>query len=319
MKTHVGVYAHYSYSDSPSLKTLLPNLSSSESSLECTRLIKTKALEARSLDPDDRLSVDRFLEWLKDRKEWWVLLERENVEGVRYYKRDFRFFRVYNRFDKAYVKKVIRKFERVKFFAEDHSFVHFVFTVERKMSIRESIKALRVNWNRLRALLKKKLGKNYPFVAVLEPHKDGYPHMHVLLFTNKFVFDHEKLSEWCKKHNLGYVVWLRRYWANGCRKKPIYYLTKYLTKQYRKESWSVGDFVFYACIWFLRAKTYSFNHNIRFGAKSKLSGDWDVMVLSYESLIRVIKIHVEMGLWCFEYPLEYSSMTAKERLRWWFS
>ena len=287
--------------------------SQSISLVQCTRLIKTKT----DLAPDDRLSMERFLEWLKERKEWWVLLERENVEGVRYYKRDFRFFRVYNRFDKPYVKKAIRKFEQVKFFAEDHSFVHFVFTVERKMSIRESIKALRVNWNRLRALLKKKLGKNYPFVAVLEPHKDGYPHMHVLLFTNKFVFDHEKLSEWCKEHNLGYVVWLRRYWANGFRKKPIFYLIKYLSKQFKKEEWSFGDLIFYACLWDLGAKTYTFSHSFSFGCKFKLVG-WKAMVCSYEGLLLVIKANVMLRIWSFTFPLDYFDWNLKKQFAWKF-
>jgi len=68
--------------------------------------------------------------------------------------RDFKFFRVYNRFDGQYVKKVAKKFSALSLFAEDHSFVHVILTVEGG-SISENLVRLRENWNRLRALFKK--------------------------------------------------------------------------------------------------------------------------------------------------------------------
>lgn len=264
----------------------------------------------------DRLCVERFLEWLKNKKDWWVVLEREGVEGIRYYKRDFRFFRVYNRFDRQYVKRVIRRFRKVKYFAEEHSFVHIELTVKHEGSISESIKLLRKNWNRLRALLKKRLGHNYPFVDFIEPCKDGYPHLHILYFTKKFVITHEELSRWCEEHGLGYVVWLRRYWAcGGYRKKPIYYFAKYLTKQYKKEKWSFGDFVFHACIWFLGCKTYTYSQKEFELCKRKLKG-WKVYVLSYEELIMTIKLNVKIGIWSFSPPLEYFEWDLRNKILW---
>jgi len=305
----------------------LKNFSTSEDSLlkdlhlSSLRIIKTqerlKFFEVGNLgklSQFDRLCVERFCEWLRNRRDWWVVLERSNVSGVRYYKRDFRFFRVYNRFDKQYVKRVIRRFESLRFFAEDHSFVHIVLTVEGG-SICDNLRLLRENWNRFRALLKKRLGCNYPFVAVLEPQKRGQPHLHVLLFTEKYVIDQDKLSEWCVGHNLGKVVWIKRYWAKGFRKKPIYYLVKYLGKQYKRDSWSFWDFVFYACVWCLEVKTYSFSHNFVFPPRRKLKG-WSAYVLSYEELIKTIRLNVRMGLWSFSVPLEYFEWDLRDRVLW---
>ena len=272
--------------------------------------------DLNQLPLNDRLYVEKFIEWLENKKEWWVVLEREDVEGTRYYLKDFKFFRVYNRFDKQYVKKVIKKFSVLSLFAEDHSFVHIVLTVEGG-SISDNIALLRRNWNRLRALFKKRLGRNYPFVAVLEPQKQGQPHMHILLFTEKFVMDQRELSNWCQEHGLGKVVWIRRYWAHGSRKKPIWYLSKYLSKQYKKDSWSFWDFVFYACVWFWKAKLYTFSRDIKFPKRKKLIG-WRAFVLSYEQLIVLVKTNVELHLWSFSLPLEYYTWNLDDKVKWFY-
>ena|GEM_PF-6041429 len=251
---------------------------------------------------------------MKNRKIWYVVLEREDVVGTRYYMRDFKFFRVYNRFDKQYVRKVVKKFSVLSLFAEDHSFVHIALTVEGG-SISDNIALLRENWNRLRALFKKRLGCNYPFVAVIEPQERGQPHMHTLLFTEKYPIDQEELSQWCKEHDIGKIAWIRRCWAHGFRKKPIYYLAKYLSKQYNKDKWSFWDFVFYACIWFLRAKTYTFSRDISFPRKKRLIG-WRAFVLSYEQLIENIKVNVELHCWSFSWPLEHYTWDLEDKVKW---
>jgi hypothetical protein len=310
------------------INSYLYNFSPYESSqentlLENNRIIKTLNNQInkfsnnriiKSLNVDDKYAVMRFSEWLKNKKEWWVLIERKGYVGKRYFKRDFWFFRVYNRFDKPYVSKTIKKFESVKFFAENKSFVHIVLTLERKQSIKKSIVLLHKNWNRLRALLKKKLKVNYPFVAVLEAHKDGYPHLHILLFTNKFPIKHETLSVWCESHGLGKVVWLKRYWANY-RKKPIYYLIKYLSKQYKKESWSDAEFVFYACLWDLKAKSYTFSRFFVFKAKISEKRFKLVCIGSFSEILRFL--NVMSHLYIFDYPLPYFLKDKKRRIVWW--
>ena len=271
--------------------------------------------EVGNLDyPDDKLAVEKFRSWLINRKEWWILVERKGSSGVKYFKRDFKWFRVYNRFDKQYVKRVIRKFELAMSISENMNFVHIVLTVERKQSICTSIKLLHENWNRLRALLKKRLGKNNMFITVLEPHKDGYPHMHILLFTNKFVITQEELSNWCREHNLGYVVFIKRYWKNF-RKKPIFYLIKYLGKQYKKDAWKVSDFIFYACMFYIDGKTYTFSRN--FGFPRKRKSIWMMVFIgSYDELRKVICANVKIGVYVFDYFLEYFEWDLKKKVLW---
>jgi len=101
-----------------------------------------KEEDLEKLPLGDRLCVKRFRKWLESRKVWYVVLECEDVVSTRYYMRDFRFFRVYNRFDKECVKKVVREFSVLSLFAEDHSFVHIILTVEGG-SISDNIALLR--------------------------------------------------------------------------------------------------------------------------------------------------------------------------------
>jgi len=261
--------------------------------------------------------LEKFVKWLNELKEYWILVERKGVIGVRYYKRDFYYFPVFNRFHRRYVKRVIKRFEEAKFFAQERSFVHIVLTVTHECSIYESIRLLRENWNKLRAFFKKRLGKNYPFISVIEPQKSGYPHLHVLLFTEKFVIKQNELSEWCESHGLGRIVWIKRYWAKGgFRKKPIFYLIKYLSKQYKMDKWTLNELVFYACVWDLGAKTYTFSHNFGFKKNNKRFKGWTVKLFTKEELLRVLENNVKLCFYSFSYPLEYFHWSLRERFLW---
>jgi hypothetical protein len=301
------------------LNPLLPSPLPSNSKQENTLSHKSKLyLSYYRISKTDWV-VRAFLDWLENKPDWWVLVKKKDFKGSFYcYKRDWFYFRVYNRFEKPYVKRVLRVFNSVKVYAESCSFVHFVLTVKRDKPIHYQIKALKENWNRLRALIKKRLGFNPDFFTVLEPHRDGYPHLHVLIFTEKFVISHKELSDWCDKHNLGYVVWLRRYWKNGFRKKPIYYLAKYLSKQYRLDSWSEGQLKFYAYLWFYlrKTKSYSFSCSRRLSFEKKRK--WVlVKVGSYNDIIKVIMTMVYgVGWWVFHKPLDVFYLSDKEFMFW---
>lgn len=280
-------------------------------SLESNRIIKTKT---KNLFNPDKSIVENFSYWLENKPIWYVLIKRNNCNGVAYYLRDWKYFRVYNRFDKPYVKYVIKKFKMFMYYAEEHSFVHIVLTVDRSMSIVDSIKELKKNWNRLRALIKKRLGKNYPYLCVLEPQKSGYPHLHILYFTDKFIIKQNELSDWCKSHNLGKIVFIKRYWVNF-RKKPIFYLIKYLSKQYKKDKWSPVEFEFYAYLWFYKIKTYSSNWHMNI----KIKKNWCLICIgTFEEIKVVIKQLVSLGCFSYEFPLEFYSKNFMEKLSWWY-
>lgn len=265
---------------------------------------------------DDKLAVVKFCDWFRNKPEWWVLIEREGSSGRKYFKRDFKWFRVYNRFDKQYVKRIIRRFETARSIAENKSFVHINITLDRSESICKSIRKIHKCWNGLRAFLRKRHGRNYPYFTVLEPHRDGYPHLHVIYFCPRFLIEQKRLSEWCKEHGLGSVVWVKRYWAKGCRKMPLRYLTKYLTKQFKVNRWSLGEGVFYACMWFMNAKTYTFSQG--FLPKKRKSGRWICMYVgSYEGIMHIVSVNVRLGYYCMHLPLWFFELEEKYRVLWW--
>ena len=88
---------------------------------------------------------------------------------------------------------------------------------------------MQANYHRLMRALQKRLGKFY-YLKVSEKHKDGFPHMHILLCGK--AIQPKILKEyiddlWCKKYGMGYT------WIEVIRhglKAGVSYLTKYLTK-----------------------------------------------------------------------------------------
>ena len=81
-------------------------------------------------------------------------------------------------------------------------------------------------WARLRANLFKKYGK-FEFLRILEPHKSGFPHLHVLVFGIPFI-DWNWLNQvWHEKYEgAGYVF--RRDVGNSFN--AVKYLLKYVNK-----------------------------------------------------------------------------------------
>jgi len=54
--------------------------SNCDSSLECIRIIKTR----HNIADFDYWSLEKFVKWLSNLKEYWILVERKGVIGVRY-------------------------------------------------------------------------------------------------------------------------------------------------------------------------------------------------------------------------------------------
>jgi len=236
---------------------------------------------------------------LENKPEWYVLIVRDGAEKPLVYGRDWKYFRVYNRFDEPYVKRVRRRFRMLEYLTESHHFVHIVFTVEHKGSISDCCRRLVTNWNRFRSFLIKRIG-SFKYVRVLEPHRDGYPHMHVLLFTKRYVIDQDRLSEWCRRYGLGKIVWIKRYWAGRYYKRlPVSYLSKYLSKQFQRSSWSPSELVFYAMLWKFRIRSYGFSHGFSEIGRSFTSIKWvKYAVTDFNGILRIVRIHFELRLWC---------------------
>lgn len=245
----------------------------------------------------ERKTVEEFIDWIINKPEWYVLVTRKDSEKPLIYGRGWRFFRVYSRFDKQYVKRINRRFRILEYISEKSHFVHIVFTVKHEGSRIECCKKLSICWNSFRSFLIKRIGE-FKFVRVLEAHRDGYPHMHILLFTKKYVIKQKELSEWCKNHGLGKIVFIKRYWAGRYYKRlPILYLSKYLTKQYKKDEWDDKDLIFYSILWKHKVRSYNFSHSL-VNTKIKKTVLWVKYAISdLNGVKKIIEVNVKMGLW----------------------
>ena len=93
----------------------------------------------------------------------------------------------------------------------------------------QAYEEMQSNFHKLVRALKKRLGDFY-YLKVTEKHKDGFPHMHILLcgqaIKSKLV--KEYIDElWCRKYGMGYT-WIEVI-KHGLR-AGVSYITKYLTK-----------------------------------------------------------------------------------------
>lgn len=238
---------------------------------------------------------------MENHPEWYVLIMKDDDETPKRYGSGWRFFRVYNRFDKPYVKRVLRRFRLLEYLSENHHFVHVVLTVNRNVSRVDAFRLLTKNWNRLRSLLIKRIGF-FKFLRVLEAHRDGYPHMHLLIFTKRYVIKQMELSRYCREYGLGKIVFIKRYWAGRYHKRlPVAYLSKYLTKQFKRE-WRDGDWIFYALLWKFRFRSYGFSNGFcSMKPERSLSLKWvKVAVCDYEGIIKLVNTFIKLGLWCDE-------------------
>jgi hypothetical protein len=194
-----------------------------------------------------------------------------------------------HRWKRSYMKKVKKRFSDALEWYLDYSFVHLVITVPRMGDIAYYMRLLKKAWKNLHDFLVKKRGR-FEFVTVLEPHKDGFPHLHILLFCNWFLINQKELSDYLKSKGVGEVVYIKRYWANRYGKKPIFYLMKYLSKYWRKEDWSEGFLIFSAFLWRSRTRTFSSSRGF-FGVldRGKNIKIWTLWFVSdYDEVYRVL-------------------------------
>jgi hypothetical protein len=91
-------------------------------------------------------------------------------------------------------------------------------------------KAMSQAWDKLNRAMQKRYGK-LAFFRILEEHRDGWPHFHVLLVTPRFIPQAWIKALWTK-YGVGQIVDIRN--RTGEMQSPLHaarYLTKYLIKQ----------------------------------------------------------------------------------------
>ena len=128
------------------------------------------------------------------------------------------------------------------------------------VTIPQSFDMLKASWKRLRMALRQYLPSNR-YVWIMEPHKTGYPHLHVIIFEGVNKETQAAISRlWSKKYKAGSAD----HGVNFAIKTPDEsirsmrnYLMKYVAKGFTStgskfgegDTWGTGELVFNALVW----------------------------------------------------------------------
>jgi hypothetical protein len=129
----------------------------------------------------------------------------------------------------------------------------------KRLTISESFELLKKSWKNLSMMIRTFLpGTEY--LWIVEPHKTGYPHLHVALFSDVPESIQERIKTlWSAKYRAGSF----EHGADFEIRKPDQaieslrnYLMKYIAKgfistdsRYGGEGWTASELVFNACVW----------------------------------------------------------------------
>lgn len=92
-----------------------------------------------------------------------------------------------------------------------------------KCDVEDSVKHIRNSWNKFRIYFKRKYKVTLSFITVVEFHKSGYAHMHILL--DRFIPQRWISSSW-QSIGGGKIVFIKKIDQH----RIASYMTKYLTK-----------------------------------------------------------------------------------------
>jgi len=111
--------------------------------------------------------------------------------------------------------------------AKEHELTRFLtLTVDPKTAPEgEAVKYVKDVWRKFRVYLKREFGRTISFISVMELHKSGYPHLHVLV--DQYIRQSWISEKWSRLGG-GKVVWIEQ--VKDLRKIG-WYLSKYLTKE----------------------------------------------------------------------------------------
>lgn len=238
-------------------------------------------------------TIEEFSDWLK--KRYMVIVGEKGGKRMLV-------FPALKRFDRSYVRKVkVKMFRSVKDWNLDGAkWVHIVLTIRKPDNPDTWLLAYDVfkrEWNRLLTNLRKIHLKKYGvyfecFFAILEPHKSGFPHLHIVINTPYYLISQKELQKLWK---VGKVVWIRRVKNSD----DVLYLLKYLTKQFKVDKWDRKDWVYFSLLWKSGTRSYSvsrFFYRLWFRGRFFYDKEFELLsVVEADKLKRVLKFWMELG------------------------
>ena len=130
-------------------------------------------------------------------------------------------------------------------------------------TIQEAFKMLKQGWYRLSNWIRKYHPEVKNYITIMEPHKSGYPHLHVILFGTIPEESQKRIRNlWSKKYQAGdyyngvdFSLSSPKEGIKSIRNYLIKYIAKTLqdgktgTKFNIQEGWSPGELLFNAVMW----------------------------------------------------------------------
>lgn len=137
-------------------------------------------------------------------------------------------------------------------------------------TIGEAFKDIKENWNKLRTALVKRFG-DIDFVMTIEPHRDGFPHAHVLMIGRgvapKNILGAIR-SLWVEKYGMGEIdLQIIKHGING----GVGYVLKYITKNSRNSRMTDGE----------RQRLYSVSKGLQMEKEKKKETGWKVAEIGF--------------------------------------
>lgn len=153
------------------------------------------------------------------------------------------------RFSPNYPKRNYAKFMRYEeVLSRWNNFLFLTFTLNPRYfsTLKGSYIALQKAWNRILTMLRRKF-PNICFIKVVEFHKSGMPHLHILLGGRRWISKNWLLKFW----PIGHQVHITR--VNGDIHQVMFYMGKYLFK---------NDTLDRILHWSLMARSFSVSRNL---------------------------------------------------------
>ena len=169
-------------------------------------------------------------------------------------------------------------------------------------TIPESFALLKNGWNGIRDSLKY---RNLQYVWILEPHKTGYPHIHVCILGKVTQKDQQKIINLWHKYGCGSLEHGAQFSekkGDDSVKSIRNYLMKYMVKAWRDSKWTTAQLVFNSLVWDNNWRLWGSSKNLtiimRNGKPEKTGIDWQLTEL------RTSKDVDYMAIWKKEIPIE---------------
>jgi hypothetical protein len=169
-----------------------------------------------------------------------------------------------HRWTPIYKKMVIAKFYKLEDYARSlgvtsltmltlttfHAVDQFGRRVDTNdVTIPESFALLKQGWDKLRNAINK---RGFQYVWIMEPHRSGYPHLHVAIFGDVPLNDQIRIKHLWEKYGCGSYEHGAKFTApkGGNVKSLRNYLIKYMVKGLRdaKVKWTTAQLVFNALV-----------------------------------------------------------------------